>query len=208
CDYSLHNVKSRPAKVGDKLTTHHFNTGTRGFACVVARHARALNVLNDRQHIGGKLPRIFLYSRRAALRHPCQLRLEHRIEAPWLDLSLRRLAALDQDQEPKAPSSEAGSRGRLGQRETAITQGKMSFVFDIVVLASLMVAASAAHAACRSPKNICKHFDDCLQRTSDPNNKNAEGIRAGVKSRNGQTVLASAEACARDLGRKQQWDKW
>jgi hypothetical protein len=31
CDYSLHNVKSRPAKVGDKLTTHHFNTGTRGF---------------------------------------------------------------------------------------------------------------------------------------------------------------------------------
>jgi hypothetical protein len=32
CDYSLHNVKSRPAKVGDKLTTHHFNGGTRGFA--------------------------------------------------------------------------------------------------------------------------------------------------------------------------------
>jgi hypothetical protein len=32
CDYSLHNVKSRPAKVGDKLRTHDFNTGTRGFA--------------------------------------------------------------------------------------------------------------------------------------------------------------------------------
>jgi hypothetical protein len=32
CDYSLHNVKSRPAKVGDKLTTSNFNTGTRGFA--------------------------------------------------------------------------------------------------------------------------------------------------------------------------------
>src|SRR6202043_3057654 len=32
CDYSLHTVKSRPAKVGDKLTTHHFNTGTIGFA--------------------------------------------------------------------------------------------------------------------------------------------------------------------------------
>ena len=32
CDYSLHNVKSRPAKVGDKLKTNHFNTGTRGFA--------------------------------------------------------------------------------------------------------------------------------------------------------------------------------
>src|SRR6516225_10750496 len=32
CDYSLHTVKSRPAKVGDKLTTRHFGTGTRGFA--------------------------------------------------------------------------------------------------------------------------------------------------------------------------------
>ena len=32
CDYSLHNVKSRPGKVGDKLTTHHFNTCTVGFA--------------------------------------------------------------------------------------------------------------------------------------------------------------------------------
>jgi hypothetical protein len=32
CDYSLHNVKSRPAKIGDKLTTRNFNTGTRGFA--------------------------------------------------------------------------------------------------------------------------------------------------------------------------------
>ena len=32
CDYSLLNVKSRPANVGDKLTTHDFGTGTRGFA--------------------------------------------------------------------------------------------------------------------------------------------------------------------------------
>jgi hypothetical protein len=32
CDYSLHNVKSRPAMVGDRLTTHDFGTGTRGFA--------------------------------------------------------------------------------------------------------------------------------------------------------------------------------
>ena len=31
CDYSLHNVKSRPAKIGDKLTTHFFKSGTRGF---------------------------------------------------------------------------------------------------------------------------------------------------------------------------------
>ncbi len=32
CDYSLHNVKSRPAQVGDKLTTRDFRTGTRGFS--------------------------------------------------------------------------------------------------------------------------------------------------------------------------------
>jgi hypothetical protein len=32
CDYSLHNVKSRPAKVGDKLTTSSFNSCTIGFA--------------------------------------------------------------------------------------------------------------------------------------------------------------------------------
>jgi hypothetical protein len=32
CDYSLQTVRSRPAKVGEKLRTHHFNTGTRGFA--------------------------------------------------------------------------------------------------------------------------------------------------------------------------------
>jgi hypothetical protein len=31
CDYSLHNVKTRPAKVDDKLTTHLFKTGTLGF---------------------------------------------------------------------------------------------------------------------------------------------------------------------------------
>ena len=32
CDYSLQNVASRPAKVGDRLTTRNFGTGTRGFA--------------------------------------------------------------------------------------------------------------------------------------------------------------------------------
>jgi hypothetical protein len=32
CDFSLHHLKSRPAKVGDKLRTFNFSTGTRGFA--------------------------------------------------------------------------------------------------------------------------------------------------------------------------------
>src|SRR5256714_7142394 len=35
CDYSLHGVAARPAKVGDKLvTTHFWNTTTRGFSAV------------------------------------------------------------------------------------------------------------------------------------------------------------------------------
>jgi hypothetical protein len=35
CDYSLHNVASRPARVGDKLVSTSFlNSGTRGFAAV------------------------------------------------------------------------------------------------------------------------------------------------------------------------------
>ncbi len=32
CDYSLHHVKTRPAKVGDKLTTRQFSLGTGGFS--------------------------------------------------------------------------------------------------------------------------------------------------------------------------------
>ena len=32
CDFSLHSIRSRPAKVGDKLVTRDFGTGTRGFA--------------------------------------------------------------------------------------------------------------------------------------------------------------------------------
>jgi hypothetical protein len=32
CDYSLRSIKSRSAKIGDKLTTRDFGTGTRGFS--------------------------------------------------------------------------------------------------------------------------------------------------------------------------------
>lgn len=32
CDYSLQTVRSRPARVGDRLTTRNFGTGTKGFA--------------------------------------------------------------------------------------------------------------------------------------------------------------------------------
>ena len=48
CDYSLHSVKSRPAKVGDKLTTRDFGTGTRGFAASEDPNV-AVCVLHDKQ---------------------------------------------------------------------------------------------------------------------------------------------------------------
>jgi hypothetical protein len=80
-------------------------------------------------------------------------------------------------------------------------------LFGSLVLATL-IGTPAAHAVCTSPKNICKHIDDCLQRTSRPDNKDAERIREGVRTRDGKMVLAGAEACAHDLGRKTQWDKW
>lgn len=44
CDYSLHNVRSRPASVADKLVTHDFGTGTSGFAAP-EDHAVAVCVL-------------------------------------------------------------------------------------------------------------------------------------------------------------------
>jgi hypothetical protein len=41
CDYSLHSIKSRLAKIGDKLTTLNFGTGTRGFAAQKMRPSRS-----------------------------------------------------------------------------------------------------------------------------------------------------------------------
>jgi hypothetical protein len=56
---------------------------------------------------------------------------------------------------------------------------RASSVVGSLVMAT-RIAAPAAQAVCRSPKNICKHIDDCLQRTSD--DKDAERIREGVKN--------------------------
>jgi hypothetical protein len=45
CDYSLHNVRSRPAKVGDKLTTRDFGTDTRGGVAASEQANQAVYVL-------------------------------------------------------------------------------------------------------------------------------------------------------------------
>src|SRR4029077_4895384 len=44
CDFSLHAVRSRPAKVGDKLTTRMFSLGTTGF-CAPEDHRMAVCLL-------------------------------------------------------------------------------------------------------------------------------------------------------------------
>ena len=44
CDYSLQNVRSRPAKVADQLTTRDFGVGTRGF-CAAEDSGLAVCVL-------------------------------------------------------------------------------------------------------------------------------------------------------------------
>jgi hypothetical protein len=38
CDYSLQGVKTRPAKIGDRLTTHRFNYSTLGFCAPEDKH--------------------------------------------------------------------------------------------------------------------------------------------------------------------------
>jgi len=49
CDYSLDNVKSRPAQVGDRLITRNFGTGTRGFAAAEDGQILLLTLLNEGQ---------------------------------------------------------------------------------------------------------------------------------------------------------------
>jgi hypothetical protein len=71
CDYSLQTVKSRPAKVGDKLTTRDFGTCTRGFAaaedaavavCVLPgtelAFSNAVTVKHPRFFVGWKVERL------------------------------------------------------------------------------------------------------------------------------------------------------
>ena len=48
CDYSLQNIRSRPAKVGDKLTTRDFGTRTRGFAAAEDRWSGGLRSSGNR----------------------------------------------------------------------------------------------------------------------------------------------------------------
>jgi hypothetical protein len=66
CDYSLHNVATRPAQIGDKLVTTRFNNSiTRGFAavgepnvavCLLPGTELAFNENVECERFGGMLP--------------------------------------------------------------------------------------------------------------------------------------------------------
>jgi hypothetical protein len=82
CDYSLHNVKSRPAKVGDKLTTHNFYTGTGGFA-----------VPEDVSTAVCVLPGTELAFAKPVIRSPIQVDVKHPAQRPmiWCVRNVRSL---------------------------------------------------------------------------------------------------------------------
>jgi hypothetical protein len=67
------------------------------------------------------------------------------------------------------------------------------------------ISAGAGHrglAICTA----CKHIDDLSP--ANRSNKDTELIREGLRTRNGKMVWAGAEACARDLSKRRQWDNW
>ena len=64
CDYSIQTIESRPAKVGDKLTTRDFGTYTRGFGaaedCAVAVCVLPGTELAFSDAVTLKVPRFFV----------------------------------------------------------------------------------------------------------------------------------------------------
>jgi hypothetical protein len=61
CDYSLHHVKSRPAKVGERLTIRDFGKGTRGFAAVKDRNVAVCLLPGTELSFTHKVRRIRLF---------------------------------------------------------------------------------------------------------------------------------------------------
>ena len=54
CDYSLHNVKTRPAQVGDKLTTRLFGLEYGRFRCIGRQKRSGLPITRNRVVLCGR----------------------------------------------------------------------------------------------------------------------------------------------------------
>ncbi len=93
CDYSLHNVASRPAKVGDKLVTTKFDFLTRGFAaigepnvavCLLPGTEVAFEKEVERDHAFDRLlPRMRLGKLGDKVARFRQLNMDRPITMPW-----------------------------------------------------------------------------------------------------------------------------
>jgi hypothetical protein len=62
CDFSLHHVKSRPAKVGDRLTTCDFGLGTRGFAAPEDKNVAVCLLPGTELSFAKEVSRVHLWS--------------------------------------------------------------------------------------------------------------------------------------------------
>jgi hypothetical protein len=61
CDYSLQHVNSRPAKIGDKLTTRNFGFGTRGFATSEDKYVAVCVLPGTELSLGAEVRRFRLW---------------------------------------------------------------------------------------------------------------------------------------------------
>ena len=61
CDYSLESVQSRPAKVGDRLTTRLFRTNTRGFSAPESKHVAVCLLPGTELSFANEVKRIRLW---------------------------------------------------------------------------------------------------------------------------------------------------
>lgn len=135
CDYSLHNVQSRPAQVGDKLRTRNFGTGTTGFAAsenaYMAVCLRPGTELAFEQDVGYGKSRMFGRRRQASHRTAIfrQLNPEttyaHRDALEFPDGEVVLLTLLDEGQLatvlqlPSEPAREAEMPAAAPQRHPA-----------------------------------------------------------------------------------------
>jgi hypothetical protein len=65
----------------------------------------------------------------------------HRVEAPWLDLPLRPVAALDQKQESGGPSGQARGGGGLGEMTRRTSAGGFRSILLEICLRSRGIQA-------------------------------------------------------------------
>lgn len=132
CDYSLHNVKSRPAKIGDRLSTRDFGTGTRGFAAAEDPSV-AVCVLPGTE-----------------LCFAAKVRCVRNGLVPWLNRVIDQTTAIFRQVNKERPTSHHDALefpdGQLVLL-TSLCEGQQATVLQLPARAKLMIEAEAARRA-------------------------------------------------------------